>query len=111
MGVPVRKLGNFVPADVELELVLAAGATPYSYAEEQLELGQAAVIELDAKKILCETVVYEESCTEKKFSGERKFTLDDVRSGTASLEELVSQLSVQGIHSVGVILSIILRIR
>lgn len=93
--VTVRKLSNRASADVKLELISSVKAEAYSYPEEMQELEYAPVIELDAEKIPCETVVYKESCIEKKFSGERKIILDDVRSGTASLDELVSQLSVE----------------
>ena len=93
--VTVQKLNNHAAADVKLELMSSVKAEAYSYPEERQELENAPVIELDAEKIPCETAVYKESCIEKKYSGERKLTLDDVRSGTASLDELVSQLSVE----------------
>lgn len=93
--VVVQKLSNRLPVDAKLELVSSSEATAYSYASEQQELAKAPVIELNPEKIPCETVIYREQCPEIKSFCEGKLTLEDVRSGMASIEELVSQLTVK----------------
>ena len=89
-----EQLQNLLPLDCSMELLSRKGIVPYGYAAEAAEKAQAKAFCLEAAKIPVRTAVYRGIPdalpeTEKK----EKITLQDVRDGKATLEELVSQLT------------------
>lgn len=94
--VVTEKLSNRLAKDGELELLSAKGATPYAYATEAEEKAAALVINIEAADISYKEAVYqgenkEIPKTDKAFV----ITVDDVKEGKATLDELVSQLTVE----------------
>ena len=91
---------NLFPADDAPQELSKAGVTPYSYEGEAEEKAAAKQIEICSKCIKTETVVY--SGTPEAFpvyEGE-KLTAADVKSGKATLKDLVSQLTVEEMATV-----------
>nr|WP_321152696.1 glycoside hydrolase family 3 C-terminal domain-containing protein [uncultured Acetatifactor sp.] len=91
-----EKLSNRLPLDCEMQELSAEGAVPYSYEKEAEEKENAPVIHICAGDIPCVTAVYrkgEEDAPEKKT--EQKITMDDVKAGKYTLDELVGQLTVR----------------
>ena len=91
---------NLFPADDAPQELSKAGVTPYSYEGEAEEKAAAKQIEICSKCIKTETVIY--SGTPEAFpvyEGE-KLTAADVKSGKATLKDLVSQLTVEEMATV-----------
>lgn len=91
---------NLFPADDAPQELTKAGVTPYSYEGEAEEKAAAKQIEICSKCIKTETVIY--SGTPEAFpvyEGE-KLTAADVKSGKATLKDLVSQLTVEEMATV-----------
>lgn len=91
-----EKLSNRLPLDCQMQELSAEGVTPYSYEGEAAQKENAPVISICAADIPCVTAVYrkgEEDAPEKKT--EQKITMDDVRAGKYTLDELVGQLTVE----------------
>ncbi len=90
------KLANKLALDCELSLLSAAGATCYSYEGEAAEKEAAAKLYLQAAYMPTEEIVYSAAPAElPKPACDAKITADDVRSGKATLDELVAQLTVE----------------
>lgn len=90
-----EKLSNRLPLDCGMQELSAEGVTPYSYESEAAEKENALEISISAADIPCVAAVYrkaEETVPEKKT--EQKITMDDVRAGRYTLDELVGQLTV-----------------
>lgn len=90
-----EKLSNRLPLDCEMKEVSAENVVSYSYASEAVEKENALRISLFAAEIPCVTAVYrnsEPTIEDKKTEG--KITMDDVKAGKATLDELVGQLTV-----------------
>lgn len=91
-----QKLNNFFEKDAEWELLSAKGVTPYSYALEAAEKEAAAVVAIKAEDIPCQTPVYQKENIEiPKPDRTDVITVDDVKAGRATLDELVGQLTVE----------------
>ena len=89
-----EQLKNMLPLDCEMELLSRKGVSPYSYPGEAEEKAKARAFRLDAKKIPTQTVVYHGIPQAlPKTDKQKKITLQDVRDGKATLDELVSQLT------------------
>lgn len=91
-----EKLSNRLPLDCEMREFSAEGVAPYSYEGEEAEKKNATIIRICASDIPCVTAVYrkeEEAVPERKT--EQKITVDDVKAGRHTLEELVGQLTVR----------------
>ena len=85
---------NLLPLDCEMNLLSAKGVTPWSYDGEEAEKAAALVIALSAAKIPVRRIEYSEEAREiPKTDKSCTITLDDVKSGKATLDELVSQLT------------------
>jgi len=85
---------NLLPLDCEMKLLSAKGVTPWSYSGEEDEKASAPVIRLSAAKIGTRRIEYSaQACEIPKTDKSWKITLDDVKSGKATLDELVSQLT------------------
>ncbi len=90
------KLANKLALDCELNLLSAAGANSYSYESEAAEKEAAAKLYLQAAYMPTEEIVYSQAPTElPKPACDAKITADDVRSGKATLDDLVAQLTVE----------------
>lgn len=75
---------------------LSAGeALPYTYEGEQAQKESAPRISIDAGTVPCIEAVYQKENPRLASSREEKLTMDDVRSGRASLDELTVQLTVE----------------
>ena len=86
---------NLFPADDAPQELSKAGVTPYSYEGEAEEKAAAKQIDICSKCIKTETVVYSETPEAfPAYEGE-KLTAADVKSGKATLKDLVSQLTVE----------------
>lgn len=90
----VRKLSNRLPLDCGLEVKSSRGIAAYTYETEKAEVQEAETIILDAKKIPCETAVYEEARAAIPSTITEMISMEDIKSKKATLEELVSQLTV-----------------
>ncbi len=85
---------NLLPLDCEMELLSAKGVTPWSYNSEEAEKAAAPVISLTSAKISTRRICYSGKAREiTKTDKTCRITLEDVRSGKATLDELVSQLT------------------
>lgn len=71
-------------------------AVPYSYPEEEAEKAAAVRLTVDGSSMECRSVRYTDEVPGMTGGeGKEKLTADDVRSGRATLEALVSQLTVE----------------
>jgi len=94
--VVTEKLSNRLAKEGDLELLSAKGATPYTYAAEEAEKAAAPVICIKATDIPFREAVYQGENTEiPKTDKDFMITVDDVKAGKATLDELVSQLTVE----------------
>ena len=85
---------NILPLDCEMKLLSAKGVTPWSYAGEEAEKAAAPVIALSSAKIPARVIEYAGKAAEiPKTDKPGKITLEDVKNGKATLDELVSQLT------------------
>lgn len=95
---------NLFPADDAPQELSKAGVTPYSYEGEAEEKAAAKQIDICSKCIKTETVVYSETPEAfPAYEGE-KLTAADVKSGKATLKDLVSQLTVEEMAAVCMVL-------
>ncbi len=92
---PVERLSNRFPLDCELEQLSKADAVPYTYAGEAQEIAAAKVILLSGAKIPCAVAQYETERPSFVCDREEKLTMKDVFAGTATIEELTAQLTVE----------------
>uniref|UniRef100_UPI004055B5C9 glycoside hydrolase family 3 protein n=1 Tax=Acetatifactor sp. TaxID=1872090 RepID=UPI004055B5C9 len=91
-----QRLNNFFAMDREWEILSAKGAKPYTYASEASEKDAAKVLDLCAEDIPCVEAVYSgENIEIPEKETEKPITVDDVKAGRATLDELVSQLTVE----------------
>ncbi len=89
-----EQLANRLVSAEPLTTLSKAGHAPYSYAEEEAEKAAAKVIALDPAKFETVTAVYSGPHAEiPKTDKDFMITLDDVKAGRATLDELVSQLT------------------
>ena len=89
-----EQVRNVLKLDCSMEILSSRGATPWSYAGEAEEKAAAPAFPLTAAKIPCRRAEYAGKpqaipATEKQ----NKITMEDVRQGRATLDELVSQLT------------------
>ncbi len=96
--VVTEKLANYLKLDVEMEMLSRTGAKPYTYEGEEAEMAAAPKRTVDAEKLPCFTAVYTPvgagAQPEPDTSG-HKITMDEVKAGTYTLDELVNQLTVE----------------
>ena len=91
-----EQLTNRLPLDCEMKEFSAAGVTPYSYPEEAAEKEAAKKLSVKASDIACRTAVYRESNPEISCDKiAEQITMDDVLAGRHTMDELVSQLTVE----------------
>lgn len=94
--VVTEKLSNRLAKEGDLELLSAKGATPFTYDGEAAEKATAPVIGVGAADISYREAVYQGENKEiPKTDKDYVITVDDVKSGKATLDELVSQLTVE----------------
>ncbi len=91
-----EQLANCLPLDCELETMSLEGAVSYCYEIEAEEKKKAKKITLCADTIPCHKVVYEKELPfyENKIEN-HKITMDEVKAGSYSLDELVAQLTIE----------------
>lgn len=90
-----ERLSNRLPLDCRMEEFSSKNAVPYSYEGEAAEKENAPKIAVSAADIPCVTAVYrdgEKTLPEKKI--EQKITMDDVKAGKYTLDELTGQLTI-----------------
>ena len=89
-----EQLRNKLSLDCEMTLLSRKGVAPYSYPAEAEEKVKAKVFPLNAERFAKKVVRYRGPEEElPKTDKAEKITLDDVRGGRATLDELVSQLT------------------
>lgn len=92
----LEQLKNLFPQDETFSELHKPAAKPYTYPQEAEEKASSIHITLDLSQLKCAYITYH---TERKpFPKTTKtepITIDDVRSGNATLEELISQLTVE----------------
>lgn len=89
-----EQLKNRLPLDCSLTLLSRKGVEPYAYPAEAEEKAAAKVFKLEAGKFETKVISYRGPAEElPKTHKAGKITMDDVRSGKATLDELVSQLT------------------
>lgn len=94
-NVIVEQLKNLFKDSDPVEEFSRKDAETYSYKGEDAEKKSAAKIELDSNKFETTKIEYQDGFKEfPKYEGEEKLTVADVKSGKATLQDLVSQLSV-----------------
>lgn len=94
--VVTEKLSNRLAKEGELELLSAKNATAYTYVGETEEKASALVLNIDAADISYREVVYQVKNREiPKTDKDFVITVDDMKAGRATLDELVSQLTVE----------------
>ncbi len=94
--VVTEKLSNRLTPDCDLTLLSAKGSRPYTYEGEEEEKATAPRLSLDAAAIRETEAVYHDLPEElSDVNPGKKLTADDVRSGKATVTELVAQLSVE----------------
>jgi len=86
----------FHDPDKRLNELRSAGIVPYSYDAEAFEKQAARIIHLDPSRFPCEAAAYQSHRpVYRDLRPSVKLTMDDVRSGEATAEELVAQLSIE----------------
>lgn len=91
-----KQVRNICPLDTQFQEISAAGVTPYGYPEEASQKAAAPVFALRAEKIETVTVEYgEEPRPFPAAETGHVITLEDVREGKYTMEQLVSQLTVE----------------
>lgn len=94
--VVTQVLSNRISLDCEMELLSAADIAPYTYDAEDAEKAAAPVIAVDAAAIPCAKAVYSgEPVQLPVLETDHVITMDDVRAGTYTVEELAAQLTVE----------------
>lgn len=85
---------NLLPLDCDMTLLSSKGVTSWSYSSEEEEKAAAPVIALSSAKIPVRQIEYSEEAREiPKTDKSWKITLEDVKNGKATPDELVSQLT------------------
>ena len=91
-----EKLMNLFKEESPVKDMSISGATAYSYASEAAEKEAAPVIALAASDISCNVVNYrEKNDVLSDNHADHKITMDEVRSGKYTLDELTAQLTVE----------------
>ncbi|MBD5533638.1 MAG: beta-glucosidase [Lachnospiraceae bacterium] len=91
-----EKLSNRLLPDADFKRLSARGVEPYTYEEEEAEKKHAEKIQIISANIpVKESVIYSDTPIEIIPTVDTKVTLDHVIKGEASLDELVSQLSIE----------------
>ena len=90
-----EKLSNRLTLDCEMKGLSAGETLPYTYEGEQAQKESAPRISIDAGTVSCVEAVYQMENPRLAPSREEKLTMDDVRSGRASLDDLTAQLTVE----------------
>ena len=89
------KLSNRMKLDEKMEELSAKGMTPLTYDGEEAEKASAKVLTLDASAIKTVTVEYEGAPVECKTDKTETVTLADVKSGRATMDDLLAQLTME----------------
>ncbi|MDY3918278.1 MAG: glycoside hydrolase family 3 C-terminal domain-containing protein [Candidatus Limivivens sp.] len=90
-----ERLSNRFAPDSSLELLSAEGVEPWSYEGEEQEKAEAEISRISGAELSCFTAVYREKNEEISGGADFKITMKDVKAGKASLDDLVSQLTVE----------------
>ncbi len=90
-----EKLSNRLVLDCDMKELSVKGRISYSYEGEQEQRKAAPRITIDAGTISCREAVYRKENPQLPPAPGEKITMDDVRSGRASLEALTAQLTVE----------------
>lgn len=91
-----KKVKNICPLDEEFDEITAAGVTAWAPANEAAQVAAAPVIALCAAKVPSVTVEYAGEPEPFAPAGtDHVITLDEVREGKYTMEQLVSQLTVE----------------
>lgn len=89
-----KRVKHICPMDCDFERISAKGITPYSYETEQKEKDAAPVFTLCARKIPQISVAYDDLPQPlEQVETDHVITIDDVKNGAYTIEQLVSQLT------------------
>jgi beta-glucosidase len=88
------KLKNLFTKDRDMNQLSAKGITPYHYDTEEQEKAEAQKILIKASDLTEKEISYEDEKIKASALAEKKITAEDVRSGRATVDELVSQLTI-----------------
>jgi beta-glucosidase len=89
-------LSNRFAPDCEMEELSSKGAASYTYETEASEKAAAPVITLPADAIVTKKAVYADKNPEIPANkNPKKLTMDDVKNGAVTLDELVGQLTIE----------------
>lgn len=91
-----KQVKHICPMDCDFERISAKGIAPYRYATEQEEKANAPVFQLCGAKLRTKTVVYADAPKPlEQVQTDHVITLEDVKKGTYTVEQLVSQLTTE----------------
>ncbi len=90
-----EKLSNRFAPDCELKQMSAKGTAPYGYEEEQAQREAAPRIPFSTAGMTCAEVTYQKENPVIETTGGELITMDDVRAGRATMDQLVGQLTVE----------------
>ena len=91
-----RKVKNICPIDQEFDEISSAGAAAWAPAKDAEEIAAAKVICLSADKVPSVTVAYSgEPAPLAKANTDHVITMEEVRDGKYTMEQLVSQLTIE----------------
>ena len=94
-------LKNVMPLNKPLTLISNKGVKPFGYSGEEDEKKSANVIDIDCDKISCAKAAYTADKVEiTEVMTEGKITMDCVIKGRRSLDELVSQLTIEELAAI-----------
>lgn len=94
--VVTEQLKNLFQDEESLEELSRKDVQPYGYPEEEAQKAAAKKLSVDGSGIECRQAFYTGAPEEfPKYPGDEKLTAADVKSGKATLEDLVSQLTVE----------------
>lgn len=91
-----KTVKHICPMDCDFERISSAGVKPYGYEKEQAEKDNAPVFALSAAKIPTVEVTYAElPAPLDKVDTDHVITIEDVKAGKYTVEQLVSQLTLE----------------
>lgn len=90
----IWKLENKLKPDCVVKELSKKGVTPYSYQNEEAELNSAVRIDMILNNIAVKSADYSEADTAVSLKVDKSLTLDDVKSGKITIDELINSMDV-----------------
>lgn len=101
-SIVTQKVKNLFPGDKNIDELTAKGIQSYTYPgeKEEKEEAERSKVSISEEKISCQKAIYRSSHLILKNKAEKRiFTLQDVRDGKITLDELVGQMSPEEMTS------------